>query len=174
VGLANGLDYYVECARACQKAGMPVHFILCGDGALLEYFKRVAIQHQLKNFSILPFQNREGVKEIMNVTDVAFICYKPLPVLETGSPNKYFDGLAAGKMIAINFDGWIREEIERQNCGIFADARYPTDFVKKIEQFVNAEQKLKQCQQASRLLAETKYSRDILSQKFAEIFTAAP
>jgi glycosyltransferase involved in cell wall biosynthesis len=173
VGLANGLDYYVECARACQKAGIPVHFILCGDGALLEYFKRVTIHHQLKNFSILPFQNREGVKEIMNVTDVAFICYKPLPVLETGSPNKYFDGLAAGKMIAINFDGWIREEIERENCGIFADARYPTDFVKKIEQFVNAEQKLKQCQQASRSLAETKYSRDILSQKFSEIFTAA-
>ena len=172
IGLANGLDYYLECARASQKAGLPVHFILCGDGALLEYFKRVAKQHQLQNFSILPFQDRQGVREIMNCTDVAFISYKPLPVLETGSPNKYFDGLAAGKLIAINFGGWIREEIENKNCGIHVDPRYPTDFVKKIEPFVLDAGKLKQSQQASRLLAETKYSRRLLSEKFAAIVAA--
>jgi glycosyltransferase involved in cell wall biosynthesis len=170
VGLANGLDYYVECARACQNAGMQVHFILCGEGALLEYFKRVAHQLQLKNFSIISFQDREGVKEIMNVTDVAFICYKPLPVLETGSPNKYFDGLAAGKLIAINFGGWIRKEIEEKGCGIYADSRYPTDFVKKIEPFVYDREKLTQYQGASRALAAEKYSREILSARFAEIF----
>jgi glycosyltransferase involved in cell wall biosynthesis len=172
IGLANGLDYYLECARASQKAALPVHFILCGDGALLEYFKRIAKQHQLQNFSILPFQDRQGVREIMTCTDVTFISYKPLPVLETGSPNKYFDGLAAGKMIAINFGGWIREEIENKNCGIYVDPRYPTDFVKKIEPFVFDAEKLKQCQQASRLLAETKYSRQLLSAEFAAIVAA--
>lgn len=170
VGLANGLDYYIECARACQNAGLSIHFILCGEGALLEYFKRIADRHQLKNFSIIPFQDRDGVKDIMNVTDVAFICYKPLPVLETGSPNKYFDGLAAGKLIAINFGGWIRKEIEDKGCGIYADSRYPTDFVKKIELFVHDPARLQECQQASRALAEEKYSREILSKKFAEIF----
>jgi len=172
VGLANGLDYYVECARACQNAEMPVHFILCGEGALLEDLKHIVSKHQLKNFSIIPFQDRKGVKEIMNVTDVAFICYKPLPVLETGSPNKYFDGLAAGKMIAINFGGWIKEEIECKECGIYADPRFPTDFVKKIEPFVFHSEKLNQCQRASRMLAESKYSREILSARFAEIFLA--
>ena len=39
IGLANGLDFYIECARACQKTTLPVHFLLCGDGALLEYFR---------------------------------------------------------------------------------------------------------------------------------------
>ena len=170
VGLANGLDYYVECARACQNASVPVHFILCGEGALLEYFKRIVSQLGLKNFSIVPFQDREGVRDVMNVTDVAFICYKPLPVLETGSPNKYFDGLAAGKMIAINFGGWIKDEIEDKGCGIYADPRFPTDFVKKVQAFVLDPEKLRECQQASRLLAETKYSREILSARFAEIF----
>ena len=173
VGLANGLDYYVECARACQNAGMQIHFILCGEGALLEYFKRIANQLQLKNFSIIPFQDRDGVKEVMNVTDVSFICYKPLPVLETGSPNKYFDGLAGGKLIAINFGGWIKKEIEEKGCGIYADSRYPTDFVKKIEPFVHDSGKLQQYQQASRALAEEKYSRDILSAKLADIFLHA-
>ena len=170
VGLANGLDYYIECARACQNAGMQIQFILCGEGALLEYFRRIANQLQLKNFSIIPFQDRDGVKEVMSVTDVAFICYKPLPVLETGSPNKYFDGLAAGKLIAINFGGWIKNEIDEEHCGIYADSRYPTDFVKKIEPFIQDSGKLQRYQQASRSLAEEKYSREILSAKFADIF----
>jgi glycosyltransferase involved in cell wall biosynthesis len=169
IGLANGLDFYVECARASQKADLPIHFLLCGDGALLDYFKRIVSQHQLQNFSIVPFQDRDGVRKIMTVTDAVFICYKHIPILETGSPNKYFDGLAAGKLIAINFGGWIKEEIENYCCGIFIDPRYPTDFAKKIQPFLSDTGKLKQYQQAARLLAETKYSRKLLSEKFADI-----
>lgn len=170
VGLANGLDYFVECARASQQAGLPVHFVLCGDGALVEYFKRIVKQHTLTNFSIVPFQNRDGVQEVMNITDAAFICYKPLPVLETGSPNKYFDALAAGKLIIINFGGWIKEEIENQQCGIYVDSQYPHEFVKKIAPYLRESDLVKSSQRASRTLAETRYSRKILSEKFASIF----
>ena len=173
IGLANGLDFYLECARACQKSMLPIHFQLCGDGALLEYFRSVVIQYQLKNFSILPFQNREGVKEVMSVTDATFICYKQVPVLETGSPNKYFDGLAAGKLILINFGGWVKEEIEKERCGVYINPKSPDEFVRKIEPFVSDVHVLKQYQQASRLLAESKYSRKFLSEKFAEIVKAA-
>jgi len=173
IGLANGLDFYLECARACQKTKLPIHFQLCGDGALLEYFRGIVKQYQLKNFSILPFQNREGVKEVMNVTDATFICYKPVPVLETGSPNKYFDGLAAGKLILINFAGWVKEEIEKERCGVYINPKSPDEFVRKIEPLVSNVYLLKQYQQASRLLAASKYSRKLLSEKFAGIVEAA-
>jgi glycosyltransferase involved in cell wall biosynthesis len=171
IGLANGLDYYIECARACQNANQPVHFIMCGDGALVDYFTRVVKQYHLENFTILPLQSREGVRQVLNVTDATFICYKPLPILETGSPNKYFDGLAAGKLIVINFGGWIRQEIEQASCGVYTDSKYPTDFVKKISPYVQDRNKLKESQQAARSLAESRYSRKILAEKFASIFT---
>lgn len=169
IGLANGLDFYVECARASQKAEYPLHFLLCGEGALWEYFQRIVKQHQLNNFSFIPFQNRDGVKEVMNITDAVFICYKPIPVLETGSPNKYFDGLSAGKLIIINFGGWIKLEIEKKQCGIYIDPKYPSEFIKKIAPFIDDMERLKQYQQASRLLAESTYSRKILGEKFAQL-----
>ena len=172
IGLVNGLDYFMECARASQRAGLRVHFTLCGEGAMVDNIKRVAEQYQLKNFSLIPFQNREGVKEVMNVTDAAFICYKPLPILETGSPNKYFDALASGKMIVVNFGGWIREEIEKERCGFYIDQRQPSEFVGKIQPFIDSRQLLTEFQQASRRLAEAKYTRKMLSKKFATIFTA--
>jgi glycosyltransferase involved in cell wall biosynthesis len=170
VGFANGLDYYLECARASQKEGLRVRFILCGAGAFTEQLKRVAKSLQLTNITFIPFQNRPGVKEVMNVTDASFISYKPFPILETGSPNKYFDGLAAGKLIITNFKGWIKNEIEHEQCGIALDSRYPHDFVKKIQPLLDNKSLLEQYKKNARRLAEAKYSRTILGEKFARLF----
>lgn len=168
VGAANGLDFFLECANAARKANLPIHFIICGDGALLDRLKNNAKQlgliHSVESgkgewLTFVPFTNREGVSEVMNVTDAAFVCYKNVPILETGSPNKYFDGLAAGKLIIINFGGWIRRDLEENQCGFYADPNRPTEFVKKITPFVSDKTMLRAYQQAARALAEKKYSR---------------
>lgn len=162
MGLANGLDYLIDCARISARANLPIHFLLAGDGALRERLKQTSAS--LRNISLLPFTNRDGVKEILNVTDVAFVCYKALPVLETGSPNKFFDGLAAGKLIATNFGGWIADEIQTHQCGFAANAHHPTDFIKKIQPFIESKELLMNYQHRSRKLAEEKYSRRKLTQ----------
>jgi glycosyltransferase involved in cell wall biosynthesis len=170
IGLANGLDYLLECANASRKAELPIHFFICGDGALAERLKGNVKQMGLVNLTFIDFTNRDGVKELLNVTDAAFICYKPISILETGSPNKFFDGLAAGKLILINFGGWIRKEIEVNNCGVYCDPHQPIDFVKKIKPFLSDKDLLLAHQQASRRLAENKYSRELLSKKFVTLF----
>jgi glycosyltransferase involved in cell wall biosynthesis len=169
VGYANGLDQMIACARACSEMKLPIHFLLCGDGAELDFIRSEVTKNQLKNFSIIPFQNRAGVKKVINITDAVFISYRSVPVLETGSPNKYFDGLAACKLIVINFGGWIKDEIETAKCGIYVDPFNPMDFVERIKPFIADKLLLKKYQDAARKLAETKYSRKILSEKFSKI-----
>jgi glycosyltransferase involved in cell wall biosynthesis len=170
LGVANGLDYFLECARASQKNSLAVHFIICGEGAMLEYLNTMRTQLQLNNVSIIPFQNRNGVKELMNVTDASFICYKPVSILETGSPNKFFDGLAAGKLILINFGGWIKKKIEENQCGVYLNPNQPSEFVSKILPFIENASLLSQSQERSRKLAEAKYSRKKLSETFITLF----
>jgi glycosyltransferase involved in cell wall biosynthesis len=169
-GVANGLAYFLECARNSAKANLPIHFILAGDGAQLEHLKKSAHTLALSNITFTGLVNRDQVSEIMRMTDAIFVCYKNVPILETGSPNKYFDGLAAGKLIINNFGGWIKQEIEQNKCGINLDPKHPTDFVKKIESFLHERKLLAAYQTASRQLAEKKYSRSKLSQEFASIF----
>jgi len=171
VGVANGLDYFLECANAARKAELPIHFFICGDGALVDRLKKTAQQLSLANLTFLDFTNRKGVQELLNVTDASFICYKQVPVLETGSPNKFFDGLAAGKLIIVNFGGWIKKEIEENQCGIYCNPQQPTDFGKKITPFLYEQELLSQFQVASRDLAENKYSRKQLSAEFAAVFS---
>lgn len=173
MGLANGLEYLVDGAEATHKARLPIHFLLCGEGAILERLKQLATEKELENISFVPAQNREGVHEVMNVTDAVLVSYKPLPVLETGSPNKYFDGLAAGKLMIVNVGGWMKREVEEHQCGIAVDPLNPQDFAEKIAPFINNADQTKVCQAAARRLAETIYSRRILSGKFLKLFSVA-
>lgn len=169
LGLANGLDFLLECARACHKATMSVHFIICGDGAMTDHLKTTAKNLHLTNITFLSFQNREGVKEVMNVTDATFICYKPVAILETGSPNKYFDGLAAGKMIICNFGGWIKEEIESTRCGFYLSPNQPHEIVTRLNQFLKPNELKMEYQHAARALAEKKYSRKLLCAQWVDV-----
>jgi glycosyltransferase involved in cell wall biosynthesis len=170
IGFANGLDYFMECARSSKKANLPIKFILCGDGAMTPHLKSVRKTLDLENLDILPFTGREGIAEILNVSDATFICYKPFPILETGSPNKYFDGLAAGKLIILNFNGWMRDEIEQAHCGVALDPRLPHEFAEKIRPFLEDTPRLRKYQQNARKVAEEKYARSLLSQRFASLF----
>jgi glycosyltransferase involved in cell wall biosynthesis len=170
LGVANGLEYFLECAAESMRANLPVYFLLCGDGAMLEPLKAKANELQLNNLSIAGFVNRNGVKELLNVSDAAFVCYKNVPVLETGSPNKFFDGLAAGKLIIINFGGWLKNEVLENGCGIALNPHDPADFTGKIKPFVSDREILKRYQAASRELAEKKYSRRLLSDDFVKLF----
>jgi glycosyltransferase involved in cell wall biosynthesis len=169
-GIANGLDYLIECARSSAKAELPIHFVLSGEGAMLDHLKSVASKLALTNITFTGLVNRQQVKKIMAVSDAVFVCYKNVPILETGCPNKYFDGLAAGKMIIVNFGGWIKKEIEEARCGIGTDPMHPSSFITKIEPFVSNKSLLLAYQTSARQLAEEKYNRTKLSNAFASIF----
>lgn len=169
LGYANGLEYMLACAEICRAQEVPVAFLICGDGAEAESLRLSAQHKRLDNVRFIPFQTREGVKKILDVTDVVFVCYRPVAILETGSPNKYFDGLAAGKMIIANFSGWIREEVEREACGIYVDPGNAGSFVANIKSFIDDPTLLGRYQENARRLAERKYSRDELSRKFVDV-----
>ena len=161
IGLANGLEFFLSCANFAQNSALPVHFILCGEGARLPDLKADATKNDLRNLTILPFTNREGIRQLMNVTDACFVSYLNVPILETGSPHKYFDGLAAGKLMLINVGGWMKDELEEERCGI--SIRCAEDFTKQIEPFLSDPEYLKGYQERARILAEKKYNRENLS-----------
>lgn len=168
IGFANGLEHILACAEKCRKAEIPIQFLICGEGAVLN-----ALAEQGKstaNVRFIPFQNRDGVKEVMSMSDAVFISYRNVPILETGSPNKFFDGLASGKLIIINFNGWIKDVIEAKQCGLYISTEAPESFPALIAPFLSDQELLRTYQQRARTLAEENYSRNKLSEQFARIF----
>jgi hypothetical protein len=66
---------------------------------------------QISNY--IPFGNKEKVKDLLSVSDMAFVSFAHLPVLKTNSPNKFFDALAAGKAILVNHKGWVHDLVRQ-------------------------------------------------------------
>lgn len=169
-GKANHLEYLLDAAVSCQTQRLPVRFLVVAYGSELERIKRVAEAKKISNITFLPYQSKEGLKKILNITDAVYISYASAPVLQTGSPNKFFDGLAAGKLIIINNSGWLREITELNKCGFYADPQKPETFVEKLSPFIKDSNLLFSYQKNARSVAEHYYSKDLQIQKLLKVF----
>ena len=110
----------------------------------------------IKNLKWLAPGGLPIVKEALRSVDAILISYRPEEILNTGSPNKLFDGLAAGKLIITNFGGWIADLIEKEECGFsYHDIN---DFKSRIKPFVVDDQFLFEYQENARKLAEREFS----------------
>ena len=168
-GRANHLDYYIEAARAASKTDAPLHFLVVAAGSELSRLKVLAKNYRLNNIDFLPYCKRDDLKKILNVTDVVYVSYADVPILATGSPNKYFDALAAGKLILVNFHGWLRDITEKHDLGSYVDPKQPEMLVEKLKPLIEKPELLLESQQNARVIAETFFSRGLAIQKLLRV-----
>ncbi|MBL6447470.1 glycosyltransferase family 4 protein [Fulvivirga sp. 29W222] len=154
VGMANQLEYLLDVASLAQKHEKNIHFIVAGSGARWTAIRKQALARRLDNITFIDFLNKEGVKEVLNVSDALFISFRNTPVLATGSPNKFFDGLAAGKLIIINFRGWIGRLLAKYSCGFSYLPESPLTFLDQVEPYIHDRQLLQEAKVQARQVAE--------------------
>ncbi len=168
-GQLNHLDFILDLAKHCQSANFPIRFFLVGEGAKKREIEQTATQLNLKNTQILDHNNRNGIRDLMKTTDACITSFLDVPVLETNSPNKFFDGLAAGKLSIVNIRGWLKQLIEEYRCGIFVDPGHPERFPDQIRPFMENNQLLVSYQENALKLAKEKFSKNILVAKVCEL-----
>ena len=173
LGRANRLEYLLAAARSCQAASVDVAFLIVGKGAELPKLQRLAAAYALQNLRFLPHADKYALRDVLNVTDAVYISFASFPVLATGSPNKFFDALAAGKLCLVNFGGWIRELVEREQCGRYVNPEKPETFYAQLQSFLRDPSRLAFYQRNARTLAETRFSRRLLTQQFIEVIQQA-
>jgi glycosyltransferase involved in cell wall biosynthesis len=157
-GPANGLDALLKVAEYCQAEGLPVYFLLMAEGKELPKLKASA--EGLKNLQFLPYGNKEQAKACVQLSDAVYISFADYPVLQSCSPNKLFDGLAAGKLIITNTPGWMQELVESNNCGFYASGRSAEEFIQKLRPFLEDRNRLKDAQENAKMLATEHFSKE--------------
>jgi glycosyltransferase involved in cell wall biosynthesis len=170
IGKANALHCLLEAARHCQEISEQLVFLIVGKGAELPRLQRLAATYSLHNLWFLPHADKFTLRDILNVTDAVYISFAQVPVLQTGSPNKFFDALALGKICLVNFSGWIRELVEDRQCGVYINPEKPELFYVKIKPFLAGSDLRINYGQNARRLAEEAFARTELSKKFVALF----
>ncbi len=114
--------------------------------------------------------SKDRIRELLSVTDAVMISFDDKPVLETNSPNKFFDGIAAGKICIINTNGWLATIIEEEKIGFAYSPDQPGNFVNRLLPFLNDKMLRHNAQSKSRQLAEEFFSKEIQVEKFLKLF----
>ena len=167
IGKANHLEFLLEAAKLAKEECLPVHFNILGYGSEVARLK--SQYRKLWNVAFYDATSKDGVRQLLNESDAVYVSFKDVKVLNTGSPNKFFDSLAAGKLTVINFGGWLKNIVERNKCGFYHDPHRPQDFVRKLKVFLENDDLLKRYQRNGRKLAELYYDKDIQITKLLKI-----
>ncbi len=155
IGLANHLQYLLDIAELSQEEGLDLAYIIVGDGAQKQAIRKEVALRKLENTTLLPWQDMEGVKRLMEQCDAVYISFQNVPILHSGSPNKLFDGLAAGKIIVSNLGGWSKAVIEDNEAGICYDPTHPREFITKIQLLLSDKSRVSQLKVSALRLASS-------------------
>jgi glycosyltransferase involved in cell wall biosynthesis len=169
-GRANQLEYLLEAAKVCSELSPQIQFLLASSGRELEKIKVLITAYNLKNIRIVEYLDREGVKNLLSITDAIYVSFANVPILASGSPNKLFDGLAAGKLIITNFGGWTKGIIEKYEAGFSYHPEESNTFAEQLTPYLESEELLLKTKANARQLAEQYYSRKGLIKEWMRLF----
>lgn len=171
-GLINGVDYLVKVAAVMRKIAPEVHFLLVGDGAKKDAVIAEAQQAGVleQNLTIQPPLPKTQLVDIFAAATVATSLFVPLKPMWNNSANKFFDALAAGKPIAINYGGWQADLLNDTGAGIVLPPDDPIAAACELASFVQDKARLQAASVAARHLARTRFDRDMMARQLEAIF----
>jgi glycosyltransferase involved in cell wall biosynthesis len=171
MGLANGLGFVLDAAAELKRRCIDdIVFILHGDGMERAFLEARARRERLDNIIFSdPTPDKQRIAELAAAVDVCMTIYKNVPVLQTCSPNKLFDALAAGKPILTNMPGWLGNIAEQDRTGVLVQPDNPADFADKVIWMRDHPGELENFQHNARQLAAERFSRDVLAKRLEAI-----
>ncbi|MCU0439561.1 MAG: glycosyltransferase family 4 protein [Raineya sp.] len=161
IGKANALERLIDIAKNSPF----LQFWIIGKGSELDFIQKTS--KGLPNIFFFEEQTKEQLRQTLQQTDAFFISFADFKCLETCSPNKFFDGLATGKLCITNTKGWIKDLIEQEQCGFYtANAQ---EFSPIIQNFLNNPSLLKLYQENAKKVAKKHFDRNILCSKIVSL-----
>ena len=170
-GLINDLDSLVKIALELCKINSEIKILAIGGGIRFKEVQKYAEDLGVlnKNFFMEDYLKKKDVPSAISAATITTSLFLDKPEMQKNSANKFFDSLAAGKPIMINYGGWMNDLIKNHSCGL---AMWKTPYP-KIAQELNEklydENWLSSASKASAKLADEYFDRDLLASQLIEL-----
>lgn len=175
LGRINGVGYLAEIAARMAHLDAEVRFMVIGDGyekaSIIERAKSLGVLN--RNFFLLPSLPKKEMPAVYSAATIATSLVIDLPALWANSANKFFDALAAGKPIAINYNGWQADLLRETGAGIVMPPADAEAAAQQLAELVHDHERLVRAGAAAQKLAEERFDRDRLAAELEAVLTKA-
>jgi len=170
-GRINGVGYMVELAKELLTVNPDVRILLVGDGQEKGIVRKQAEQAGVlgTNLFIEDSLPKNQMPALLSAADMASSLFIDLPEMQPNSANKFFDALASGTPIMLNYGGWMHDLVDGKMCGLAMWRKPVSEVARIVAGRITDRQWLKAAGAAARSLAESEFDRDKLAVQFAEV-----
>ncbi|HEX7115963.1 MAG TPA: glycosyltransferase family 4 protein [Steroidobacter sp.] len=167
-GIANGLDAVLDAAAEMKRRGRnDIALLFIGDGMLKPRLVKRAASEGLDNCIFLDPLPKQVLVSLQREVDVGLMILANVAAFYNGtSPNKFFDYLASGLPVLINYPGWLAKFVADQQCGVVVPPADPKAFADALERLADFPAERQRMGQQARRLAEQTFARDLLARQF--------
>ena len=172
-GNANGLDAVLNAASLLRERGRDdICIALVGQGREKPELQERARAENLHNVLFLDPVPKVHLAGLMGGADIGLQVLRNVPAFYYGtSPNKFFDYISAGLPVLNNYPGWLAKMISDRDCGIAVPPDDPHAFADALIEAADNRMALKTKAANALDLAQTEFSRKVLSDKWVEWVT---
>ncbi|MGI8959163.1 MAG: glycosyltransferase family 4 protein [Bryobacteraceae bacterium] len=118
LGFSNALDFLLDGAERLLDEPS-IHFLIMGHGAEKARLKSEVSRRNLHNVHLLNPVPKAALPPFLRRADLGLALVKPTRYTYIFLQNKFFDYLACGCPVILNFEGEAREYIEPANAGVY-------------------------------------------------------
>ncbi len=122
IGMVNNVEWMFEAAKILVSLGRnDIHIVWIGDGQLKQ---KLAERKELEGVDNLILMDLMPKNQLVAIVQNAMVCLAPLKdtrVLNTSSPNKFFESLAAGVAVIQTTNGWMKDFVLQHEVGFTID-----------------------------------------------------
>mgnify|MGYP003385346613 CR=1 FL=1 len=170
-GIANGLDALIPVAEELRARGCEgIKLVLIGNGATKDALVKEVQSRGLKSIVFGDLVPKTDLVRLLKRADAGLQLLKNVTAFYRGtSPNKFFDYIAAGIPVIVNYPGWIAELVEDNACGSVVPPDDPVAFADALMRARDQGDGWRALGTNSNRLAKENFSRDRLGATFLDV-----
>lgn len=134
MGIANNCGLILDVAGLFSAEGeADILFVFIGDGKERQTLERRVEEENLENVRFIDPLPKHYLPLWCSEALCSLLTLRPVPVLDTSSPNKLFDSLAAGLPVIQTTQGWIKDLLAEEKCGMSVSGEIPREMAEAIK-----------------------------------------
>jgi glycosyltransferase involved in cell wall biosynthesis len=174
MGIVNGLDYLLDVAKCldARDAG-DILVALVGGGRLREHLADRIRKERIRSAVLYDPVAKKDMAGLLAGADVGLMSVADRPHLAANSANKFFDFLAAGLPVVLNYGGWKADVLRDSGAGVTCSPQHPAAFAEVLMRLTENSAECERMGRAARLLAESQYDRSLLVGQLENVLLSA-